>query len=261
MSEVKAFFDEDSRRYESMRYARDYKDCHQFSYLARQAKVLDLLPRTGAAVLDVGCGPGVYTRQLLDRGYRVSACDISPKMVEVAGAKFSREAAAGSVQFFAGEIHDWDLSPGTFDAAICIGVISYVAELDGFLRRISSLLKPGGVAVFQISKMFSLQALDGQVIYPFMRRVKRMFRPGNQSVDLTFTLHRYRVRHFNRLAAAAGLVLEESVHFDYSLPLLNIFCTSLNLRFAERMEARRRGVLPKILAGDYIGRYRNGSES
>ncbi len=34
--EVRRFFDEDSTRYESMRYTSDYKDCHQFSYLARR---------------------------------------------------------------------------------------------------------------------------------------------------------------------------------------------------------------------------------
>jgi ubiquinone/menaquinone biosynthesis C-methylase UbiE len=259
MNEVRAFFDNDSSRYESMRYAPEYKDCHQFSYLARQAKVLELLPRAGNAVLDVGCGPGVYTRQLLDRGYRVSACDISPKMIEVASAKFSREVAAGSVQFHAGEIHDWDIPAQSFDAAISIGVISYVSNLNGFLARIASLLKPDGTAVFQISKKYSLQALDGQVIYPFLRGIKRIFRPGNRSVNLAFAFHRYRVRHFNSVCANAGLVLEEGVHFDYSLPLLSTFCTPLNLRFAEFMENRRRGVFPKVLAGDYIGRYRKNN--
>ena len=62
MDEIKRYFDDDSSRYESMRYTPEYKDCHQFSYLARQAKVLELLPGTGNAILDVGCGPGVYTQ-------------------------------------------------------------------------------------------------------------------------------------------------------------------------------------------------------
>jgi SAM-dependent methyltransferase len=257
MNEVRAFFDDDSSRYESMRYAAEYKDCHQFSYLARQAKVLELLPRTGGAILDVGCGPGVYTRQLLERGYQVSACDISPKMIEVASAKFACQAVAGNVHFHAGEIHDWDLPPRSFDVAMSIGVISYIADLERFLARVASLLKPGGTAVFQISKKYSLQALDGQVIYPSLRAVKRMFRPGNRSVNLNFALRRYRVRHFNRVCAKAGLALEKAVHFDYALPLLSTFWTSLNLRLAEFMEARRLGPLPKFLAGDYIGCYRN----
>ena len=99
---IRQYFDDDSARYEAMRYTSEYKSCHQFSYLARRAKVLSLLPRAGGAVLDVGCGPGVYTRDLLDRGYRVWACDISTRMVETAASRFQNEVSSGKAVFQVG---------------------------------------------------------------------------------------------------------------------------------------------------------------
>jgi hypothetical protein len=54
------------------------------AYYERPA-TLSLLPSvTGKAVLDAGCGPGVYTEWLLANGAEVSAIDASPKMVELA---------------------------------------------------------------------------------------------------------------------------------------------------------------------------------
>ena len=59
------------------------------------------------------------------------------------------------------------------------------------------------------------------------------------------------------MCAASGLRLEESVHFDYTLPLLHEVSGGLNVRFAEFMERCGAGILGKLLASDYIGRYRN----
>src|SRR3954470_22522532 len=35
----------------------------------------------GASVLDVGCGPGIWTRELARRGYRASAVDLTERAV------------------------------------------------------------------------------------------------------------------------------------------------------------------------------------
>ena len=52
---------------------------------------LDL--RSGQAVLDVACGPGTVTRQAahrVGRSGRVTGCDLSPSMLELARAKAAR---------------------------------------------------------------------------------------------------------------------------------------------------------------------------
>ena len=51
------------------------------------------------------------------------------------------------------------------------------------------------------------------------------------------------------MCARTGLVLEEGVHFDYTLPLLSMFCRSLNLRFAEFMETLQAWRISENLGG------------
>src|SRR3954451_22166659 len=53
----------------------------------------NLLPKledrglSGRRLLDVGCGTGKSFIPMIERGWEVSACDISPSMVELARAK------------------------------------------------------------------------------------------------------------------------------------------------------------------------------
>jgi SAM-dependent methyltransferase len=50
----------------------------------RPAVLTALGPVAGSRVLDAACGPGLYVRELLQRGAKVSAFDASPVMVALA---------------------------------------------------------------------------------------------------------------------------------------------------------------------------------
>jgi SAM-dependent methyltransferase len=59
----------------------------------RPAVLAALGPITGRQVLDAACGPGLYLRELLERGAKVTAFDASPVMVSLA-----RQQTAGRVR-------------------------------------------------------------------------------------------------------------------------------------------------------------------
>ena len=64
------------------RYAVRIDTAPYNAYLERPA-TLSLLPDVkGKHVLDAGCGPGLYSEILLNRGAIVTAIDVSPKMIE-----------------------------------------------------------------------------------------------------------------------------------------------------------------------------------
>lgn len=74
--------------YNDFTHANDYE-----SWLGRT-----LLPelrkhglREGGRALDVGCGTGRAFRPLLDRGWQVHGCDLSPAMLEVAAREGGEE--------------------------------------------------------------------------------------------------------------------------------------------------------------------------
>ena len=72
---VRRGYDEAAERYATGRHH------HDMAYLRRFTELL----RSGAAVLDVGCGSGrPVDRWLVEHGYRVTGLDVSPRQIELA---------------------------------------------------------------------------------------------------------------------------------------------------------------------------------
>jgi SAM-dependent methyltransferase len=105
----------------------------------------------GARVLDLGGGPGRYTRWLAERGHRVVLADLSPVLLEVARAKLAHSAARDRVEAIV-EADARDLSrwpDGSFDAAVALGPFYHLpdpADRDRAAGEVARVLRPGGVA-------------------------------------------------------------------------------------------------------------------
>jgi ubiquinone/menaquinone biosynthesis C-methylase UbiE len=106
-------------------------------------------PKDGS-VADIGCGPGRYSLELARRGFAVSLADLSRVLVARARKAFAATGleAAAFVQSDARDLsafHD-----ASFDAALSLGPLYHILELDGRTRVLSELrrvLKPNGVAI------------------------------------------------------------------------------------------------------------------
>jgi SAM-dependent methyltransferase len=107
----------------------------------------------GRDVLDVGCGTGKSFLPLLQRGYRITACDISPEMVERA-----RRKANGSAHVVVADMRSlpW---VGRFDLITCLDdAINYLLsreELEAALTSMWAALRPGGVLIFDANSLAS----------------------------------------------------------------------------------------------------------
>jgi 2-polyprenyl-3-methyl-5-hydroxy-6-metoxy-1,4-benzoquinol methylase len=102
------------------------------------------LPR-GAAVLDLGCGPGIpITQVLVDEGLSVHGVDAAPSFVEafrrnLPGVPIACEAVEESTFF-----------DRQFDGVLAWGLMFLLTEQDQrrLLRTMASLLAPGGRLLF-----------------------------------------------------------------------------------------------------------------
>jgi SAM-dependent methyltransferase len=106
----------------------------------------------GNRLLDVGCGTGKSFRPMLERGYEVVACDISPAMAERA-----RELARGCQAEVL--VADARALPalGRFDLATCIDdALNYLLtddELRSAFESVARNLRPGGLFAFDLNTL------------------------------------------------------------------------------------------------------------
>lgn len=105
---------------------------------AMRATLLDWLPQdlSGVRVLDAGCGTGALAVEAARRGAKVTAIDLSPKLVGLAAERTAGTTGAGSIDFRVGDMLDPSL--GRFDHVVAMdSVIHY--RLDDAVRVVAAL--------------------------------------------------------------------------------------------------------------------------
>ncbi|MEA2423028.1 MAG: hypothetical protein QOF55_2127 [Thermoleophilaceae bacterium] len=102
----------------------------------------------GSRLLDVACGTGQSFLPMVERGYEVTACDISPAMVDLAQA-----AAGNDADVFVADARDLP-TVGRFDLVTCLNdSLNYVIAHEDLLaafRGMANNLRPGGLLVFDL---------------------------------------------------------------------------------------------------------------
>ncbi len=115
--------------------------------------------KKGAAIVDLGCGPGLYARELTGQGYSVTGIDRSERSIRYAG-----ELNEGREAVFVNASYLQPFGVNCFDAAVMIskdyGVLA-LKQRRVFLSNVHDALKPGGYF-----------ALDVHSLHDFARRQK-----------------------------------------------------------------------------------------
>lgn len=100
---------------------------------------------TGRA-LEIGCGTGTNALWLAERGFDVTACDISKLAIDQARAKLEERDLENDCHFLTLDFLKDPLPEGPFDLAFDRGVLHVFDEPQDrarFAERLASLLRPG----------------------------------------------------------------------------------------------------------------------
>lgn len=122
----------------------DYRVTHS-------ALLEELKPKPRDRVLEIGCGPGTWTREIAMLSKEVVAVDISASMIEEA-----RKRTHGLPVTY---IHSDFLScepRGKFDKIFAVRSTEYIADRDLLARKAAELLAPGGTVVIITKTRFSI---------------------------------------------------------------------------------------------------------
>lgn len=111
----------------------------------------DLLGGKPARVLDLGCGPGLYSCSLARLGHQVTGIDFSPASMEYATKAAQREGLPA--EHVLGDLRTTPFGEG-YDLAMQIfGEINVFRPADAelILRKAHAALKPGGTLLLEVS--------------------------------------------------------------------------------------------------------------
>jgi SAM-dependent methyltransferase len=181
----------------------------------------------GRRLLDVGCGTGKSFLPMLERGWEVSACDISPSMVELARAK-----VGDAVTLAVADMRELPVF-GEFDLVWALDdAVNYLLsgrELKDALGGMRANMSPSGLLMFDVNTLHSYRTFFAETEQVEQGGRRLIWRgqgtpdaaPGSISearfeveaangLDGDIETHFHRQRHFPEaevlaLLAAAGL--------------------------------------------------------
>lgn len=104
-------------------------------------------------LLDVGCGSGIVTRDLLQYGFKISGVDFSSQAIQ-----FARSYNL-DINFQHSSIYSMPFPDQTFDIVICLGVLQTVKDPDKALSEMKRLLKKNGLLIIRTLNSLSLSSI------------------------------------------------------------------------------------------------------
>ena len=101
----------------------------------------------GETILDLGSGPGFLACELAQEvgaTGRIVAVDISADMNAISSKRIAAAGLGDGVEILEGDATALALADDTFDAAVSMQVIEYLADPDAALHQLVRVLRPGG---------------------------------------------------------------------------------------------------------------------
>ncbi len=98
------------------------------------------------SVCDAGCGYGAYALALASNGFAVTAFDVAPTAVELAGRLLDRYGLRLAGRKTA-SVLDTGYPDGAFDGVVCFSVLDHltVPEAQTALQELTRITRPGGL--------------------------------------------------------------------------------------------------------------------
>jgi SAM-dependent methyltransferase len=134
----------------------------------------------GNRMLDIACGTGKSFIPMLAKGWKVTACDVSPAMIEVARSKVGDE-----VSFAVADMRELPKF-GEFDLVWCIDdAVNYLLEQEELERTLAGMranLAPDGLLVFDVNTITAHRTFFAEEVV-VEREGRRLIWRGRASPD------------------------------------------------------------------------------
>ena len=153
-------------------------------------------PARGERILDVGCGTGIFTLDLLAAGARVTGLELSRPMLRRAGKK----ASGLPFSMVQGDMRGLPFADRSFDKTVSVTAIEFVEDARAAVAELFRVTRPGGCIVVACLNSLS----------PWAVRRKAAAREGHS----IFRHTRFRSPEEMTSFAPFSAVIKTAVHFQ-----------------------------------------------
>ncbi len=122
-------------------------DHHKTKLQERRQTVDDLNLKPGDAVLDLGCGPGLWTHLLAEKvkpNGRVVGVDFSPDLINYAVENLKKDPLKNIIEFRKENFYDLSFKENTFDLVFFGNCFAYITDYFKILEEMKRVTKKGG---------------------------------------------------------------------------------------------------------------------
>jgi len=184
----------------------DFRPLHDLNPV-RLDYIAEAIDLDGARVLDIGCGAGLVSEGLAERGAEVTGIDLAEGPLAV--ARLHRHESGVEVDYRKVSAEDLaDEAPESFDAVVCLEMLEHVPDPASVIDAAARLVKAGGPVWFstlnRTPKAFALAIVGAEYVMGLLPRGTHEYARFIRPSELV------------RAARAVGLELEDlaGLHYD-----------------------------------------------
>ena len=167
----------------------------------------------GKTVLDVGCGGGILSEGMDERGAHVTGIDLAEKSLKVARLHLLESGAQVDYQNIPVESLAAE-RPASFDVVTCMEMLEHVPDPQSIVRACAELVKPGGWVFFSTlnrnPKSYLFAILGAEYVLNLLPRGTHDYAKFIKPSELS------------RYARGAGLEVNDLIGMTYN-PLTKVY--------------------------------------
>jgi ubiquinone/menaquinone biosynthesis C-methylase UbiE len=238
LQKVKKFHDWDAEHYKTLRYHPE--SCEGLAYITRRELVSASINLNSGNALDIGCGPGIFTQDLLNKNLRVYSADLSIEMIKHAIQAVNTYHLATRAHFVVSDVSNICFSNSKMDIILCIGVICYITDYNSLLSEMYRVLKPAGKIIVQIDKIRWPSVY--KMFVPLYQYLKSKITLKNYD-KLNFKFNYFAYNNFIKHLEKVGFQVTDIDYYDYRIPFIDILFNKFSLKLGKLMFKNRRSKL------------------
>lgn len=164
----------------------------------------------GAPVLEIGCGAGLTSVALAERGLSVTAIDTAHSMIELTEQLAHDHDLSDRICTQEADAHDLPFADGSYALVLGLGVLPWLHSPDRAMEEMARVVRPGGYVLVNVDNLLRLHYLLDPRLNPALGSLRRSLgralrRMGILNTQAPTPVHLESTLRFDAVVARLGL--------------------------------------------------------